>query len=167
MTQWYLKYKGDDLPATVLVAPWTSHSTFSDGMSLHAKRDFVGLMLTGLTLSTDPFIRNPEVTASMLISDGALYTKEELHERLVSESALVLNQHNPPFWKPKKNIKTPMLWLAAEKDAVISLKGAEKSAKHYNADFHIVKDTAHNIMMEKTYKESAEYVEKWLTQRDL
>ena len=167
LIQWYLKYKADDLPATVLVAPWTSHSTLADGTSLHMKRDFWGFMLTGFTLSTDPLIRNPDVTGSLLISEGALYSNKELHSKLVSESALVLNQHNPPLWKPKKSVKTPMLWLAGEKDAVITLKGAEKSAQFYNADFYIVKGTAHNIMIEKTYKESAEYVEKWLVQQSL
>ena len=32
LTQWYLKYVGDDLPAAVLVAPWVSHSTLADGL---------------------------------------------------------------------------------------------------------------------------------------
>ena len=36
--------------------------------------------------------------------------------------AIVLNQHNPTLCSTKKNIKAPMLWLAAEIDAVISLK---------------------------------------------
>ncbi len=31
LAQWYLKKVADDLPAVLLVASWTSHSTISDG----------------------------------------------------------------------------------------------------------------------------------------
>lgn len=162
LTQWYLKKEADDLPATVLVAPWTSHSTWFDGMGLHIKRDPLGIFLVGLTFSTDPLIRNAERSASMLITEDALYTKEELHSLLDKESAVVLNQHNPPFWKPKRKIKTPMLWLGAESDAVISLKGARNSAAYYGAEFFFIKEAGHNLMMEKSYKDTAQKVSKWL-----
>jgi alpha-beta hydrolase superfamily lysophospholipase len=47
----------------------------------------------------------------------------------------VLSQHNPPLWRPKKSVKSPVLWVVAEKDAVISLNGARKSARFYGAGF--------------------------------
>ena len=80
------------------------------------------MLLVGLTLSTDPFIRSPEHAGSMLLSDQSTITPEALHAKLDRESALVLNQHNPPFWRPATSVRTPMFWLAAERDAVISLK---------------------------------------------
>lgn len=162
LAQWNLKKVADDLPAVVLVASWTSHSTMGDGALLHFKRDPLGFMLVGLTLSTHPFIRNAERAASMLITEGAIYTPEELHGKLCEESALVLNQHNPPLWRPLPNPKTPILWLGAEKDAVISLKGARNSAEFYGADFHLVEGSGHNLMMEKTYAETAQQVDRWL-----
>lgn len=163
LVQWYLKKVADDLPATVLIASWTSHSTYADGTLLHLKRDPVGAMLSSMTLSTTPFIRSPEKAASMLISKGSLYSVDELYEKLCDESGIVLMQHNPPFWCPKKSPETPMLWVAAEDDAVISLRGAESSAKFYRADFVSIKNSNHNLMMEHNYKETLNKVEHWLS----
>ena len=163
LIQWYLKKVADDLPAVVLVASWTSHSTMGDGALLHLKRDPIGFLLVGLTLSTQPFIRNAKRAASMLITEGATYTPEELHGKLCEESALVLNQHNPPLWQPLPNPRTPILWLGAEKDAVVGLKGARKSAEFYGADFRLVEGVGHNLMMEKNYAETAKEIDHWLT----
>lgn len=163
LAQWYLKKVADDLPAVVLVASWTSHSTWADGMLRHMMRDPVGTFLVGVTFSTSPFIRSPEWAASMLITDGATCSPEYLHSRLDQESALVLNQHNPPFWWPKKPLQSPMLWLAAENDAVVSLKGARRSAKFYGAEFYEIPGAGHNLMMERNYQETASQIDSWLS----
>lgn len=162
LAQWYLKKVADDLPAVVLVASWTSHSTWADGMLRHMRRDPIGTFLVGVSLSTNPFIRSPKWAASMLITDSAIYSAEELHARLHEESALVLNQHNPPFWRPKKNIQSPLLWLAAEKDAVVSLRGAQRSANYYGAEFQMIEDAGHNVMLEKNYRDTALAIDSWL-----
>ena len=162
LVQWYLKKVGDDLPAAVLLASWTSHSTWADGMIRHLKRDPWGTMLVGLTLSTTPFIRDPEHAASMLITDGAKYYPDELYDRLCEESAIVLNQHNPPFWRPKRDVRTPMLWLGAERDAVISPKGAQGSAAFYGADFQMIEKAGHNLMMEWNADTTLERINTWL-----
>lgn len=163
LAQWYLKKVADDLPAVVLVASWTAHSTMADGMVLHLKRDPIGLMLVGWTLSTHPFIRNANRSTSMLITEGAIYSPEELHSKLCEESALVLNQHNPPLWRPLRDPKTPVLWLGAERDAVVSLQGARKSAEFYGAEFLLIEGAGHNLMMEKNYSETALKIDSWLT----
>jgi pimeloyl-ACP methyl ester carboxylesterase len=163
--QWYLKKVADDLPAMVLIASWTSHSTWADGMLAHLMRDPWGTTLVGLTLSTSPFIRDPEHAASMLITDEALYSPKELHAKLDHESALVLNQHNPPLWSPKRNPKTPLLWIAAENDAVVSHAGAKKSAAFYGAEFVSVSDTGHNMMMETSFRETAMTIDAWLARK--
>ncbi|SFU12655.1 Lysophospholipase, alpha-beta hydrolase superfamily [Pseudovibrio denitrificans] len=165
--QRYLKKVADDLPAMVLVASWTSHSTWFDGMGLHLKRDPLGLFLSGFTFSTQPFVRNAQAAASMLITEGGLCSAEELYEKLGPESALVLNQHNPPFWQPKQNPQTPMLWVSAEKDAVISSKGARKSAEFYHADFIEIEGNGHNLMMESNYASTVSHIHDWLEQKQL
>lgn len=166
LTQWYLTKVADDLPAAVFVASWTSHSTWADGMTLHMKRDPLGFLLVGLTFSTTPLIRSAKWAASMLITEGGIYSPEELFARLCKESAIVLNQHNPPMWKPKRDLTTPTLWLAAERDAVVSLPGAQKSAEFYGADFLLIGDAGHNLMMERSYKETAFKLDAWLCARD-
>ena len=165
LVQWFLKKVADDLPAAVLVASWTSHSTIADGTLGHLKRDPWGFIQMGWTLSSTPLVRSPESVASLLITDGATVTAAELHARLCEESALVLSQHNPPFWKPKRNVASPMLWVAGERDAVITLKGARRSADYYGADFLAVADSGHNLMMEKTYAETAGHIDRWLREK--
>jgi len=161
LTQWYLKYVDDELPAAVLVASWASHSTVADAFRWFPL-DPIGVFLVPLTFSTKPFIRTPKQAAKKLISPKSIYSTEELHARLSPESALVMYQHNPPFWQPPKQVRTPLLWLAGEIDAVIGVEAERKSAVYYGADFLVVPDAAHNIMMEYNYGETASTIQEWL-----
>lgn len=167
LVQWYLKYGGDDLPAAVLVAPWVSHSTYTDGLLRFLRLDPVGVLLATLTAWATPYIRTPTHAAKKLISADALYSPEELHARLGPESALVMMQHNPPFWFPAKTVKTPLLWLAGEKDAVVGEAAQRRSAAYYGADYRVVPNAAHNLMMEHNYRETAAMIHDWLNEREL
>jgi pimeloyl-ACP methyl ester carboxylesterase len=166
LTQWYLKYVSDDLPAVVLVASWASHSTVEDGFRW-LPLDPIGVLLVMVTGSTGPFIRTPKHAAEKLLSSKSVYTPEELHARLSPESAWVMYQHNPPFWHPPKQVKTPLLWLAGEIDTVIGVEAERKSAAYYQADFLVVPEAAHNIMMEYNYRETAGMIQHWLSNLDI
>ena len=167
LVQWYLKKVADDLPAAVLLGSWTSHSTYADGTLPHLKRDPWGFMKMGATLSSTPLVRNPKWAASLLITEGAEISPKELHANLCEESALVLSQHNPPFWRPKRDIETRMLWVAGEKDAVITSKGARRSAQHYGAEFLSIPDAGHNLMMERNNAHTLDGIETWLARLGL
>lgn len=163
LTQWYFKYVDDDLPAVVLVAPWDLRGNFVDGgIDRWFRLDPLGVLSVSLTGSTYPYIRTPKHAARKLISSQAIYTPEELHSRLGPESAWVMMQHNPPFWRPAKQVKTPLLWLAGEIDTVISVEAERRSAAYYQADFIVVPKAAHNLMMEHNYRETAETIHNWL-----
>jgi pimeloyl-ACP methyl ester carboxylesterase len=162
LAQWYLKYVGDDLPAAVLVAPWVSHAAIVDGVPLFLKLDPLGAALMSLDWSATPMVRSPRCAAQVLLSPRSLYSPEELHAKLGPESALVTYQHNPPFWSPPENVRTPMLVLAAEKDAAISEPALRRSAAFYKADYIVVNDAGHNLMMEPNYRETAEAIHMWL-----
>lgn len=165
LIQWYLKFIGDDLPSAVLVAPWTSHSISAD-VSLRVLRlDAFGFLLAMLTGWATPFIRTPTQAAKNLISPHAMYSPEELHSRLGPESILVLIQHNPPFWFPPKIVRTPMLWVAGEIDALVGEKAQRRSAEYYGADFIVASGAAHNLMMEHNYRRTAETIHQWLHNR--
>ena len=168
LTQWYLKYVADDLPAAVLVAPWDVRGNFADGGILRWLRlDPLGVLLVSLSGSTWPYIRTPKHAARKLISAQAIYSPEELHTRLGPESAWVMMQHNPPFWHPAKQVSTPLLWLAGEIDAVIAVEAERRSAACYQADFVVVPQAAHNLMMEHNYRETAETIHRWLNNRSI
>jgi pimeloyl-ACP methyl ester carboxylesterase len=166
LTQWYLKYIGD-LPAAVLVAPWASHHTIPDGLPRFFRLDFFGCLQMLPAWSAAPLIRTPRRAAEKLISPRALYSPEELFALLGPESALVMYQHNPPFWSPPASVGTPMLWLAGEQDAVIGERILRASAEYYRADFLLVEAAGHNLMMEHNYAHTAENIHAWLLAQDI
>lgn len=165
LVQWHLKKVADDFPAVVLVGSWTAHSTMADGTLGHLKRDPWGFLRMGFTMSSMPLVRSPKWTASLLITEGATLSPAELHGRLCAESGVVLSQHNPPLWSPKRDVASPMLWIAGERDAVITLEGSRRSAAFYGADFLPVAAAGHNLMMEKSYVETANAIDVWLSAR--
>ena len=165
LAQWYLKYCGD-LPAAVLVAPWLAHSAVLDLPQILMVDPLLPL-LSSLAWSATPWVRSPQHAARLFITESALITPEELYDRLGPESQIVALQHNPPFWSPPDDVRTPLLWLTGEKDAVISLKQATRSAAFYQAEQLIIPEAGHNLMMEKSYRETACSIVKWLEPLEL
>jgi len=185
LTQWVLKYVGDPslrpcsgqgsgqatgsgqaLPAAVLVAPWTSHNMLGPVFRF-SRLDPIGFLLCILSLTTTPNIRSPQRAARMFITEGAILTPEELHARLGPESLWVLLQYNPLLWSPVKRTDTPMLWLAGGSDVLISEPEQRRSAAHYGADYVIVDGAGHNLMMEHSYRQTAETIRDWLIQQGI
>jgi pimeloyl-ACP methyl ester carboxylesterase len=169
LSQWALRFVETNLPAIVLVAPWVSHSSMADWPALLKimAGDPFGIALMFVTWNAGPWVRTPEAAATKLLSQDAVVSPEDLQRQLVDESALVIFQHNPPFWKPAENVKVPMLLLAGEKDAVLSMESLRKSAAHYKADFMIVPGAGHNLMMEKTYLQTADQIDTWFTEKQI
>jgi pimeloyl-ACP methyl ester carboxylesterase len=165
LTQWSLKYLGDNFPATVLVAPWVAKNPIKDGGRLFIKLDPMIFPLTMLQLNASSWVRSPELAAKLLITEGAIYSPEALHAKLGNESVLITFQHTPLAWRPPENVQTPMLILAGEKDAVVTVKGLQDSAEHYGAEFHLVPNSGHNLMMEATEAETIEKINHWLEEQ--
>lgn len=165
LTQWVLKYVGD-LPAAVLVAPWTAHNMLRPVVRF-SRLDPVGLLLCGLTLTATPSVRTPQRAAKMFITEGAIITPEELHANLGPESLWVLLQYNPLLWSPAKQTNTPMLWLAGSSDALITEPEERRSAAHYRADYVVVDGAGHNLMVERSYRQTAETIRDWLIKQGL
>lgn len=160
--QWYLKYVGDDLPGMILIASWVSHNALLDGMKLFQSQMPDAVKECFQTRLGTPLAGTRERAAMILLSSTSLVTADELFAQLGDESGLVTFQHAPPFWFPPRKIKTPMLWVAAEKDHCISLAASRRSARHYRAAYLEVKDAAHNLMMEPSYAETARCMHEWM-----
>jgi pimeloyl-ACP methyl ester carboxylesterase len=165
LTQWYLK-TGQDLPAAVLVASWPSHSMLPS-IFRSVRRDPWGTIRSGWTLSSTPAVRSPARAAEMFIQPGALYSPEELHARLGPESFWVLWQYSPPLWSPAASTHVPLLWVAGEADTLIAEPEARRSAAHYQAEYVAVPGAGHNLMMEKSYRDTAERIHNWLLRIDI
>ena len=94
-------------------------------------------------------------------------TPEDLYNQLGPESALVAYQHNPPTWRPPENINTPSLWLAGEKDAIVSVDGLRRSAQYYRGDFEIIPQAGHNLMLEHNNHDTAKLIHNWLVSQQI
>lgn len=162
LTQWYLKYVGD-LPAAVLLASIPLH----DYPFRYFRLDPTGMLMAILSFSGAPLVRSPRQVQKLFISDGAMMTAGDIHSLLVSESLLIPLFLNHLTWHPRQYPRTPMLVMAGETDAIFKVSEERHMAAFYGADFEIATNTAHNIMLEKTYRESVRVVHEWLDSQDI
>ncbi len=166
LVQWYLKHIGDDLPAAVLVAPWR-RALMIDTVLNHLRLDFVGAILSSLTLTATPNMRNPQVAARALLNPDSPVSPEALFAYLGPESLLVLLQHNPPFWTPPKQVRTPLLWISAGQDAFRPLRDPRGDAQAYGATYLSVSGAGHNLMMERSAEQTACAIHEWLVKQSV
>jgi pimeloyl-ACP methyl ester carboxylesterase len=164
LAQRYLKER-DTLPAAVLVASWPAKATLI--RPAKGGRDTWGWLWSLATLSAAPLIRTPQRAAALLIRPNALLTPEALHARLGPESILPALQHNPPFWRPAARLRTPLLWLAGADDGVLPEAVERRSAAHYGATYRVIAGAGHNLMMERSYRETALMIHAWLQEQGI
>lgn len=160
LIQWHLKYRGD-LVSSVLVAPWPAHSMFQ-AQGRPNRLDPLGTLLCFLTLAATPMVRTPARAAAAFLTEGAIVPPADLHRQLGPESLLVLMQYGPPFWSPVTHTETPLLWLAGGADALFPEASQRESAAHYGATYAVIPHTGHDMMLERSYQETAMIVHDWL-----
>ena len=70
------------------------------------------------------------------------------------------------FNLPKSElVKTPLLVIGAECDTLITPKFIEKTARAYNADYKIFPRLAHAVMLERDWREVADFMIEWLEKK--
>lgn len=162
LTQRYLKYVGDDLPAAVLVASWPYQFGLS-AFPMLIRLEPVGTIVGMLTLDARWMVRTPQAAAKLLLGPDASVTPEWLHQRLGGESYIAMSQWM--LWRAPQKLNTPMLVLAGEHDAVCPLPRERATAEHYGADLHVVTGAGHNLMHEKSSPETVSRIDSWLSAR--
>lgn len=167
LAQWYLKYVDDALPAAVLVGPWVVDSNFGYAAEI-VQQDFFGMViLPVLTWSASAWVRSPYYAAQKLISPNADMTPEDLYAHLSPESALVLYQHNPPFWTPPTHVRTPVFLAAGALDTVCPEPHMRRTAQHYSADYYVDPGSAHNLMMDGDFTATVMKIHEWLEAQNI
>jgi pimeloyl-ACP methyl ester carboxylesterase len=151
-------------PAAVLLAPSPSEGMFCSGLKIQLKNPW---LMTKVTLRQDYAIMyaSPALAKKFLFSEDADDEKIAGYvKRFGSESyrASLESIFNLP--KPEKMTRTPMLVLGAENDAILTPKTMEKTARAYKADLRIFPGMAHQMMLERDWKQVAEYMIEWLEQ---
>jgi pimeloyl-ACP methyl ester carboxylesterase len=129
--------------------------------------DPLGNLLCLATLSVNPMVRTPQRAAACFITEDALLSPAELHARLSPELLLVILQYTPPFWRPAapEAIRSPLLWIAGDADAVIPERVQRLSASYYQANYQATSGAGHDVMLDQSSAQSARTLHEWLAKQ--
>lgn len=160
LVQRLLKH-ADAFPAAVMIAPFLARQMASVILD-RFRRDPWGALLSILSLTTTPCIRSDELVRRMFLSRQATCSPRFLRERLSPESLLVIAQHNPPFWRPPRRLRTPLLWLAPERDALMPEPASRRSAGLLGAHYERIDGAGHDLMFDFTGPDAVQRIHDWL-----
>ena len=71
---------------------------------------------------------------------------------------------------PEANLKgikiwLNLLWLAGEADAVIGERLERRSAAYYQAEYVLIEQAGHNLMMAHNYRQTAQTIHCWVVKQ--
>ena len=89
----------------------------------------------------------------------ASYVRRFGKESYLANLEMIYNLPKPQL------VKTPLLVVGAENDALIAPKKIEKTARAYNADCKIFPDMAHDLMLERGWQTVADFMIGWLKKK--
>jgi pimeloyl-ACP methyl ester carboxylesterase len=160
------KYLEDhDAPGAVLLSSPPPSGLMGTMRRIVRRRPLV-FARANLTMSLRPVIATPELAREAFFSaDVPVDELREYWKRMQDESfmalldMIVLDRPNPA------RVRTPLLVLGAARDAMLSPREIEATARAYHAPFDIIPDVAHNSMLERRWEGVAERILAWLTER--
>ena len=99
----------------------------------------------------------------------ALYSEDVTEEiltlsriNLSGESFLAFLNMIVPRIKINFHQKIPILVLSAQEDRLFTLKEHKATAQSYNADWQVIPNIAHNMMLESNWKNAADAIIDWI-----
>lgn len=153
-----------DAPAGILFAPSPSEGMFWSGLPLQFQHP---LLFAKVALKQDYAIMfaTPERAKKFLFSADADDAKIAGYvSRFGSESYRANLEMIWNLPKPQM-VKTPLLVLGAENDALIAPAKIEKTARAFGAECKIFPDMAHDMMLEKDWQKVADFMIDWLAEK--
>lgn len=149
-------------PAAVLLASLPPAGALATTLRI-ARRHPVIFGKVNLTFSLYPLVATPVLAREYFFSEGLSDEKVQGYwEKLQDESFLgFLDMLALNLPKPQK-VRTKMLVIGAEKDAVFGVDEVEATARAYNTKAEIFKGMAHDMMLEPQWQAVAERIVGWL-----
>jgi pimeloyl-ACP methyl ester carboxylesterase len=153
-----------DAPAGILVAPSPSEGMFRSGLKIQWRNPW---LMTKVTLKQDyavmfstpslakKFLFSADADDEKIASYAARFGKESYRAAL----EMIYNLPNP------RKIKAPLLVVGAEDDALIAPELIEKTARVLYADCRIFPAMAHDLMLERGWRDVAGFVLDWLKKK--
>lgn len=155
-----------DARGAVLVASAPPHGSW--GTLARALRHHPAVMLGGLLRGRlGPDFSEPGLVRSWFFSP-------DMPEELVIRYAMRLQQESDRalvdclFRTPvRARCPIPMLVLAAELDFVFSARATAATARAYGADWQLIPNLAHDVMLDTRWRAAADAVHRWLDTQPL
>ncbi len=147
--------------AAILLAPSPAHGMFRSGLRLYFQNPIIFAKVF-IKQDVQIIYGTPQLVKKNLFSANANDRKiAEYTKRLGKESYRAFWEMIYNLPKPKQ-IKTPVLVLGGEDDIIVPPYEIEKTARAYNADYKIFPDTAHDLMLERNWRQVADFMIAWL-----
>ncbi len=166
ITQKYLE-RHPETPAAVLLTSIPPTGLWPTTFMLLRRKPLLVLKVLG-TLQLYPVIETIELARWALFSkDMPNETVEAYRRRMTDESfRSYLDELGLNLARPKR-VRTPLLVIGAEDDAVISTRMVWSTARAYGTSAEIFPDMAHNVMLEKGWERVASRILAWLGEKGL
>lgn len=165
ITQKYLER--NPAPAGVLLASVPPYGLWNSLVQV-LKYDALILLRAIAQWRLYPAVETPEVARWALFSEDMseeqlmrYYPKMDDESFRVLIDLLGLNLAHP------KKVKTPLLVLGGANDTVIPPVDVRKTARAYNTEAEIFPNMAHDMMLEKGWKDVADRIMGWLQDRGM
>lgn len=160
VVQKYLQHHANVVGAVLLA---TIPSTGILKMILRTLKNHPASTLKGLlTFNLYHWVDSPTLAKSLFLNETSEIDPISFHQKLGPESLAMGLQTMFPFAKVNRDTAVPTLVVAAEKDNVFTVAEEKATAQKYNADFILIKDQAHNLMMESAWQSVADQINQWI-----
>ena len=148
-------------PAGILVAPSPSEGMFWSGLPLLLQNPLLFLKVAlkqdyAVMFSTTALAKKFLFSANADDEKIAGYVRRFGRESYRANLEMIYNLPKPRL------IKTPLLVLGAENDALIAPQKIRKTAHAFNADCEIFPGMAHDLMLERDWRTVADFMFEWL-----
>ena len=165
VTQKYLE--NHEAPAAILLGSVPAHGAIFATLRT-MMREPLAFLKTNLALRLYPVIGTEENARMILFSETMPSEKvRDYQNRLQDESYLGYMGMILLELPRTSKIKTPMLVLAGDKDAIFSVWEERRTAHTYHADFVVLPETPHDAILESNWQSTADIILRWLDERGL
>lgn len=161
ITQKYLE-KNHAHPAAVLLTPIPPTGLWPSTFDVLRERPLI-ILKSLASLGLYPVVETPEVARWSLFSeDIPTELLENYHSKLQNESFRSYLDELGLNLVRTKRVKTPLLIIGAENDAVIKPWLVQRTAEKYGTTAEIFPDMAHDVMLEAGWEKVAKRILEWL-----
>ena len=154
-----------EAPAAVLMTPVPPRGAW--GATFHAvRRHPLAFLKTNLTLRLYPLVAPWKVGRDLLFSHATPdAVTDRYRDRFQDESYTAYLDMLLFSLVDARRIRTPMLVVGADDDALFPPGSVSRTAKAYNARCESIPSTGHEVMLEPRWREAADAILRWLEER--